>query len=134
MTSFWLLVGAGCAACALAGFGAVRIGALLLTETGRSSEPRRGDRPEPRALVFVASAPAVSDTRPETPAARPAVQSDSAPEPTAPRPETEKLVLWALQVKAGERKMSVATDGCRVTWNRTCKHGHPTWLVYLGYL
>ena len=30
--------------------------------------------------------------------------------------------------------MSVATDGCRVTWNRTCKHGHLTWLVYLGYL
>jgi hypothetical protein len=57
-----------------------------------------------------------------------------APEPTAERPAAEKLALWARQVKAGERKMSVATDGCRVTWNRICKHGHPSWLVYLGYL
>ena len=54
--------------------------------------------------------------------------------PTAPEPEAEKLALWARQIKAGERKMSVATDGCRVTWNRTCKHRHPSWLVYLGYL
>jgi hypothetical protein len=54
--------------------------------------------------------------------------------PTAPRPDAEKLALWTRQIKAGKRQMSVATDGCRVTWNRTCKHGHPTWLVHLGYL
>jgi hypothetical protein len=42
--------------------------------------------------------------------------------------------MWARQVEAGARKMSIATDGCRVTWNRTCKHGHPSWLVHLGYL
>jgi hypothetical protein len=44
------------------------------------------------------------------------------------------LALWARQIKAGERKMTIATDGCRVTWSRTCKHGHPSWLVRLGYL
>jgi hypothetical protein len=37
-------------------------------------------------------------------------------------------------VKAGQRTFSVATDGCRVTWDRRCKHGHPTWLVHLGLL
>jgi hypothetical protein len=30
--------------------------------------------------------------------------------------------------------MTVATDGCRVTWIRSCKHGHPRSLVYLDYL
>jgi hypothetical protein len=45
-----------------------------------------------------------------------------------------QLILWSRQVTAGERKMSLATDGCRVTWDRTCRHGHPTWLVHLGYL
>jgi hypothetical protein len=44
------------------------------------------------------------------------------------------LALWASQVEAGTRKMSIATDGCRVTWNRVCKHGHPSWLIHLDYL
>jgi hypothetical protein len=56
------------------------------------------------------------------------------PAPTAPKPDPEQLALWTRQIKAGKRQMSVATDGCRVTWNRTCKHGHPSWLVHLGYL
>jgi hypothetical protein len=56
------------------------------------------------------------------------------PEPTAAAPPVAKLILRASQVKAGTRKMSIATDGCRVTWNRSCKHGHPSWLVHLRYL
>ena len=80
-------------------------------------------RPQKRAQ------PKTTKSRPTQPKPAQAV-----PSPTAPRPDAEKLALWARQVKAGERKMSVATDGCRVTWNRTCKHGHPTWLVHLGYL
>jgi hypothetical protein len=63
-----------------------------------------------------------------------AAETVAAPVPTATRPESAKLALWARQVKAGERTMTVATDGCRVTWNRTCRHGHPSWLVYLAYL
>jgi hypothetical protein len=65
---------------------------------------------------------------------KPAAAPQPVPAPTGPRPQAAKLALWARQVKAGERKMSIATDGCRVTWNRTCKHGHPSWLVHLGYL
>lgn len=56
------------------------------------------------------------------------------PVPTAPQPEEHKLVLWASQIEVGARKMTVATDGCRVTWDRRCKHGHPSWLVELEYL
>jgi hypothetical protein len=108
MTPFWFWIGAGCVACALAGFSLVRVVARVLPESPA------------HASVLPVMAPAQEAPRP--------------PAPTAPEPEREKLELWARQIRAGERKMSVATDGCRVTWNRTCKHGHPTWLVHLGYL
>lgn len=129
MTVFWLWVGVGCLACALLGFSAVRVGARFLSPapvTAATPLLERHIPRKPRALVVVPTASA------------PAMQVDPEPQPfpvpTTPRPGTEQLVFWASQVKEGERKMSIATDGCRVTWNRTCKHGHPTWLVYLGYL
>jgi hypothetical protein len=84
--------------------------------------PRRRRAQPDRALLL-----SVPDLAPKMRARSPLA-------PTAPEPEGEKLALWARQIKGGERKMSVATDGCRVTWNRTCKHHHPSWLVYLGYL
>jgi hypothetical protein len=61
-------------------------------------------------------------------------QRPSAPKPTVAQPHERQLALWASQVAAGTRTMSLATDGCRVTWNRRCKHGHPSWLVHLEYL
>ena len=92
-----------------------------------------------RTVITVAAAPAVERVRPTRPAAPRAkkaavAEAAAAPAPTVARPEAAKLALWARQVKAGERRMTIATDGCRVTWNRTCKHGHPSWLVRLGYL
>ena len=92
-----------------------------------------------RTVLSVADAPAVERVRPTRPAAPRAkkaavAEAAPAPAPTAARPEAAKLALWARQVKAGERRMTTATDGCRVTWNRACKHGHPSWLVHLGYL
>ena len=78
--------------------------------------------------------------QPEPPVEHPARKAAAAPQVPAPAPTTVRArtrrssPLWARQIKAGERKMSIATDGCRVTWNRTCKHGHPSWLVHLGYL
>ena len=204
MTPFWLWVSAGCAACGLVGFSAVRLGVRRLWSEGAATSPparqivrqvaavaapERQERerlaaapaPEPemswpaqpRAPEIVARVAALGE-RPETalparasepaetalparasepaetaapadtskpaetaaPArtSKPAATPRPAPAPTGPRPESAKLALWARQVKAGERKMSIATDGCRVTWNRTCKHGHPSWLVHLGYL
>jgi hypothetical protein len=58
----------------------------------------------------------------------------SLPAPSVVQPDDRRLALWAREVAAGTRKMSLATDGCRVTWNRRCKHGHPSWLVYLEYI
>jgi hypothetical protein len=118
MTPFWLWVSAGCAACTVAGFSLVRVVARVLP----AGSPQQR---EPRTVAGIA-APAPIPVAVEPPADLPA--------PSVPPPDLEKLELWARQINAGDRKMSVATDGCRVTWNRTCKHGHPTWLVYLGYL
>lgn len=143
---FWLWVIAGCAASALFGFSAMRFGARKLLT--RDAEPTPVASPQPRPPQplppVVASVPAVRERpartlpRQRPPSQRqrqaPAARATPAPAPTAPQPEAATLALWTRQVKEGERKMSLATDGCRVTWNRTCKHGHPTWLVYLGYL
>jgi hypothetical protein len=127
MTLFWLWTSAGCLASAIFGFSAVRYGARRLGT----------ERPESaHAAVMSAAAPVGQRARPAATRTRKtaARRSAPAPVPTVPQPEAEKLVLWARQVKSGERTMSIATDGCRVTWNRVCKHGHPSWLVQLGYL
>jgi hypothetical protein len=142
MTLFWLWVIAGCATCGLLGFSAVQFGARRLEREARAEFPSPAVREfslplQPQAPRTVASSPLLRDRAPilAAPRRRKSVaRPQSAPEPTGPPPEAAKLVLWARQVKAGERKMSIATDGCRVTWNRTCKHGHPSWLVHLGYL
>jgi hypothetical protein len=139
MTLYWLWVSAGCAASGLFGFSAVRLGARRLwTEDTAAQAPENEQAwpPQPQAPEIV-PVPALRE-RPASPAARRMPKAGAgrqpAPEPTGPRPEAAKLALWARQVRAGERKMSIATDGCRVTWNRTCKHGYPSWLVHLGYL
>jgi hypothetical protein len=160
MTFFWLWVGAGCVACALAGFCAVRLGTRRSERNAadqrnaaepsapRPSTPMTAGRPADVVWERVAAEqPAVASERPAVVAERPAraasrprprprpgPRPQAAPRPTAEQPAPEKLAVWAAQVRAGERKMSLASDGCRVTWNRTCKHGHPSWLVALGYL
>jgi hypothetical protein len=99
----------------------------------RPAAARRDPPGEPSAPV-VSAAPRPHVTPRKTAVAKRRAAPTRMPAPTAPEPEAAKLALWARQIRAGERKMSIATDGCRVTWNRTCKHGHPTWLVRLGYL
>ena len=109
--------------------------------TPRAQPPGRAPARTPKAPEPPARAPARAPTarrhaaaaRPATAAAR-RTATPRAPEPTVPEPSPVQLILWSRQVTAGERKMSLATDGCRVTWDRTCRHGHPTWLVHLGYL
>ncbi|HEY3613229.1 MAG TPA: hypothetical protein VGK92_05960 [Gaiellales bacterium] len=163
MTGFWLLVAAGCALAAASGFSLVRYAVPSLPKFRAVDPgsipawrvlPGTAQPPEPVAAAVVAvreppvapvveeppelpvppvPAPAAVPRRAEAPARRRAAAARM-PAPTAPEPDAAKLALWARQVKAGERKLSVATDGCRVTWDRTCKHGHPSWLVRLGYL
>ena len=159
MTLFWLWVGAGCAASAAGGFSAVR---FVVPKLRRAAEGRRALPAEPhvharphgpekpvgsarapvtrsRAASPVRKAPRRATPKRAAPAASPArpgtiAAGGLASVVTVQAPDAAKLTLWARQVVAGERKMSMATDGCRVTWNRVCKHGHPTWLVHLGYL
>ena len=153
MTPFWFWVSIGCELSALLGFCAVRFGVRWLQGVGDRGL-RRQATPEHQVMTLVASAPAVREVAvqlpsreavgsaaPRTANGRPALAvrsaaavSRPAPAPTTPRPEAEKLALWTRQVRNGERRFSLATDGCRVTWNRRCKHGHPSWLVHLGLL
>jgi hypothetical protein len=130
MTTFWLWVGAGCAFSALFGFSAVRFAPRLLKARAvdPASTPVWELPPTPAQEPVAAAATTIREPPPASAAPR------RPRAPTAPEPKSKKLALWAHQIKAGERKMSIATDGCRVTWNRTCKHGHPSWLVHLGYL
>jgi hypothetical protein len=150
MTLFWLWVSAGCVACALAAFCVVRLGTRRFERNapeGSAPRPSRPVTPPPPADVVWervaaerppvrADPPTLAAERPTRAASRPRPRPrpQAAPGATAEQPAPEKLALWAGQVRAGERKMSLATDGCRVTWNRICKHGHPSWLVALGYL
>jgi len=151
MTPFWLWMSAGCALSALCGFSLVRFGVPGLRAVAVAA-PRLERRPalEPQAPAVVASAPSVLERESLSPRAAagsatlppraapvrrtPAAVTRPAPAPTGARPEAEKLALWARQVRDGQRTFSLATDGCRVTWDRRCKHGHPSWLVHLGLL
>jgi hypothetical protein len=143
MTLFWLWVCAGCLACALAGFCAVRLGTRRFERNAPEPSASRPSTPItarlPADVVWepvAAERPPVAAERPARApsASRPRPRSQAAPSPTTEQPAPDKLALWAGQVRAGERKMSLATDGCRVTWDRICKHGHPSWLVARGFL
>jgi hypothetical protein len=50
------------------------------------------------------------------------------PVPTVEEPDEEQLEMWIMDEVCG------ATDGCLVEVNGTCPHGHPAWLVRLGWV
>ena len=129
MTSFWLWVAVGCAGAAVGGFAAMRLGSRAIHHDD-AADASLAPVPAPvdRSSATAARTPVPTVAAPANPPAASAVA------PTAPEPPARQLRMWARQVESGERKMSIATDGCRVTWNRHCKHGHPSWLVHLGYL
>lgn len=54
--------------------------------------------------------------------------SDAWPEPTKPHPSLSDLNHWTFD------SVCDATDGCRVEPDGICEHGHPSWLLYLGYI
>ena len=51
------------------------------------------------------------------------------PKPTIPEPDQDMVADWILDVTLPE-----ATDGCTVEPDGTCPHGHPSWLLVLGYV
>lgn len=52
----------------------------------------------------------------------------SFPEPTVDEPSDEQLQEWMID------SIVQATDGCSVEPDGICRHGYPSWLVYLGYI
>ncbi len=50
------------------------------------------------------------------------------PMPTTKRPTVERLKKWMREC------YSCTTDGCRVEPDGWCMHGHPSWLLYLGFI
>lgn len=50
------------------------------------------------------------------------------PKPTKPQPKVQTLE------RQSSNGIVSATDGCRVEPDGTCQHGHPSWLLYLGYI
>lgn len=50
------------------------------------------------------------------------------PEPTTERPDIETLEEWDFDGGCA------ATDGCWVEADGVCQHGHPSWLLRLGFI
>lgn len=51
------------------------------------------------------------------------------PEPTVEKPEFETLEQWMWEDGCCE-----ATDGCMIEPDGVCQHGHPSWLLKLGFI
>ena len=47
---------------------------------------------------------------------------------TVAPPSIKTMTRWMMD------GVAKATDGCRVEPDGTCPHGHPSWLVKLGYI
>ncbi len=52
----------------------------------------------------------------------------ASPSPTEDEPDLETLEEWASESGCE------ATDGCWVEPDGICPHGHPSWLLRLGYI
>lgn len=50
------------------------------------------------------------------------------PTPTTDEPTLETLEEWTFD------GVAEATDGCPIEPDGTCEHGHPSWLIRLGYI
>lgn len=50
------------------------------------------------------------------------------PKPTEPEPDIEDLTEWM------NDSGCEATDGCWVEHDGICKHGYPSWMLYLGLI
>ena len=55
-------------------------------------------------------------------------QGNPYPEPETDRPSIEEMQDWMYDA------LAEATDGCEVEPDGVCEHGHPSWLLRLGYI
>jgi hypothetical protein len=56
------------------------------------------------------------------------LHEDQWPTPTDPEPDYEALEYMVFD------GVAEATDGCTTEPDGSCEHGHPSWLVYLGFI
>ena len=52
----------------------------------------------------------------------------------AKRPSDHTLVLMLLKASRGEPVLADCIYGCKVEADGVCEHGHPSWLLRLGYV
>ena len=55
-------------------------------------------------------------------------KSNGFPAPTEEEPDIEQLEEWTCD------SICEATDGCIVEPDGVCEHGHPSWLLKLGFV
>lgn len=60
---------------------------------------------------------------------KPSSSNSRWPEPTVEQPDFETLEQWMWEDGCCE-----ATDGCMIEPDGVCQHGHPSWLLRLGFI
>ena len=50
------------------------------------------------------------------------------PKPTTDQPDMPQLMEWSFD------SVFESTDGCEVEPDGVCPDGHPSWLLYLGFI
>jgi hypothetical protein len=53
---------------------------------------------------------------------------DTYPEPTTDEPDLAQIMEWESE------GCCETTDGCMVEPDGLCEHGHPSWMLKLGYI
>ena len=79
-----------------------------------------------RALIAAAKDETEAKTAPQK--VKPEQKRLRWPEPTTEHPDIETLEEWDMDGGCE------ATDGCWVEPDGVCQHGHPSWLLRLGYI
>ena len=51
------------------------------------------------------------------------------PKPTVAKPTMSELEDWLMDVE-----YPYATDGCQIEPDGICQHGHPCWMLVMGFI
>lgn len=113
---------------------AQRLEALLLVTLEANDGFCLDNEDERRRLATVLASALIAATQDETEneaktqETKPEQKRSRWPEPTTERPDLETLEEWDFDGSCE------ATDGCWVEPDGVCEHGHPSWLLRLGFI
>ena len=51
-----------------------------------------------------------------------------------PKPTVDEPTMDEIEAMIFDVIMPYATDGCTIEPDGICQHGHPCWLLYLGFI